>query len=163
LCGAQYLFVTLSFKVKRGDSVSRIASLTRALKEHDKYLEAKEVKLGRIDIYRRSQFDLTPPHFLFPLTHNWKIEGVPVSWGIEVVLNRIKAHDLWRDDTFIEKYIAQHEKEQESRDRDLRNSIESFLYDFRSEFKKATSDINTANLNKIYRKENSHGYSESRS
>lgn len=66
--------------------------------------------------------------------------------------------DLWRDDTFVEKLIAQTEKNKESRDRDRRNSVESFLYEFKSQFQKATNDINTSTLEKVTRKEGSHAY-----
>lgn len=95
---------------------------------------------------------MSPPHLVFSLTDTWTAEGAPVPYGTEVVLNRVKAHDLWRDDQFVERWIAEKEQEEKSEERALKNSIESFLYDFRRPFMKATSDINTANLNKVYRK-----------
>ena len=140
----------------------RLAEINRVIKAYDRLLFAGEAKLGRIDIMRKSQFDVTPPHYLFSLTDNWRANGMPRDWGLEVILNRLKAHDLWRDDTFVERWIAQHEKDEESKERDRRNSIEAFFYDFRSQFKKTFSDVNTANMKKLYRKEDSHGYTEPR-
>lgn len=132
--------------------MTRVKDITRVLKSYDRCLYAQETKVGRIDIYRKSEFGTSPPHFIFALTDSWTAEGKPLPYGSEVVLNRIKAHDLWRDDAFVERWIAEKEKEKESGERAMRNSIESFLYDFRKPFMKATADINTANLNKVYRK-----------
>lgn len=127
-------------------------SLNRALKFYDRELYAQESKAGRLDIYRKSQFGMSLPYFLFSLTDTWKPEGNPVEYGLDVVMNRIKAHDLWRDPEFVTRWIQEEEKRSEGRDRSRKNSIESFLYDFRSQFHKATSDINTSNMKKTYRK-----------
>lgn len=138
-----------------------LKDLNRSLKNYDSYLYAQETSAGRYDVYRKSKYGEHPPHFLFALTDTWQPKGTPVSYGTEAVLNRIKAHDLWRDDTFIERWITEHEKNKESEKRAFRNSVESFLYDFAAKFRKATEDINTANMKKLYRKEGSHGYCES--
>lgn len=140
----------------------RIKSLEKALKRHDSLLFVQETRIGRFDVYRKSQFLCNPAHFLFSLTDDWQPQGVPVEYGADVVINRIKAHDLWRDDSFVENYIKSCEVSEESRSRARRNSIEAFLYEFREKFHKTTSDINTANLKKLYRKENSNGYCEPR-
>lgn len=128
--------------------LTNVKSLTRALKAHDSLLFAQETKPGRVDIYRASQFGSHPPHYVFSLTENWQASGQPVPWGIDVVVNRIKAHDLWRDDTFVERWIESHEKLEASKDRAFRNSVESFLYDFRGQFQRATNEINTSTLSK---------------
>lgn len=124
-------------------------TMNRALKAHDSSLFCQESKLGRLDVYRQAK-GFTPPHFIMSLTDTWTPQGKPVPWGIEVVINRIKAHDLWRDDGFIERWIKEQEKIEASRERAFHNSVESFLYEFRSQFHKATSEINTGTLNKIY-------------
>lgn len=134
--------------------MGRVTDMTRALKQHDSCLYAQETTLGRIDIYRKSQHGDHSPHFVFALTDTWTPQGEPVPWGIDVVLNRLKAHDLWRDDTFVERWIKDHERHQESELRDFRNNVESFLYDFRSQFKKATGDINTSLLKKDFPERN---------
>jgi hypothetical protein len=91
---------------------------------------------------------MSPPHYICSLTDTWGPKGKPVEWGVEVILQRLKAHDLWRDDTFVERFLAEQVKEDESKQRDVRNSLEGFLEEMHSSFKKATSDINTSLMNK---------------
>ncbi len=131
--------------------MATLGSLNRSLKNYDSCLYAQETKFGRYDVYRKASLSCNPPHFLFSLTDDWKPTGRPIDYGTMVVLDRIKAHDLWRDDKFVENYIKNHEAQEESRDRDFRNNVESFLYDFRKDFQKATADINTSTINKTYR------------
>lgn len=125
-------------------------SLDRHLKSSDSCLFVQEGKDGRYDVYRKNRDSMSLPHFIFSLTEDWSPQGRPVPWGIDVVLNRIRAHDLWRDDSFIENYIKECEKMSESKERARRNDVESFLYDYRRQFAKATSDINTGTMEKIY-------------
>lgn len=85
---------------------------------------------------------------VFALTDNWNITGTPVDWGIEPIMARIKAMDMWnrglRD--IIDTMDKETEKVEESKERNMKNNVESFLYDFKSEFAKATKDINTSQL-----------------
>lgn len=127
--------------------------LDRLLKGHDSMLFLQETKLGRFDVYRKSEFGGQMPHLIFSLTEDWTVKSRPIEYGIEVVLSRIKAHDMWRDDTFIERWLAGREKVAESKERDRKNNVESFLYDFAGQFQKATEEINTGTLKKLYRKE----------
>ena len=140
-----------------------LRSLNKALQSYDSCLFAQETKLGRADVYRKRKFDCNPPHFLFSLTDTWTPQGRPVEYGVLVVMDRVRALDLWRNDDFVEDYLKRIEKEKEEKDRDRRNNIESFLYEFRSQFHKATENINTSTLKKLHRKEGSHGYCEPRS
>lgn len=133
--------------------------LDKVLKGHDSKLFVQETKPGRYDVYRKSQAGGHMPHFIFALTEDWSPTGVPVCYGYDVVLNRIKAFDLWRDDTFVERWIKEHEKHEESKDRARRNSIEAFLYDFRRQFARATDSVNTGTMDKkVHRKETNYGY-----
>lgn len=132
--------------------IARIKELNRALRDYDQCLYAQETCAGRIDIYRKNREALLPPHFVFCLTDDWTPRTRPVPWGIEVVMNRLKAHDLWRDDTFVEQWIKTEEKRVESKERDFKNSVESFFYDFRRQFQKATDGFNTSTIEKTYRK-----------
>lgn len=132
--------------------MGRVDEITRAVSSYDPCLYAQETKPGRIDLYRKNRSGMEPPHFLFSLTDTWQPTGRPVDWGVEPLLNRVRAMDLWRDDKFVERLIADHEKNQESKERDRRNNVESFLYDFKSQFQKATNDINTSTLEKGHMK-----------
>lgn len=129
--------------------MSRVSELTKALKKHDSCLYAQEAKEGRIDIYRAPTLPgMSPPHFICSLTDTWGPKGRPIEWGNEVVLQRLKAHDLWRDDTFVENYLKERDKETEGKNRDIRNNLEGFLEDMHWKFKRATSDINTSLMDK---------------
>lgn len=137
---------------------SRLKSLNRALKNYDSKLYAERRHTdGKILIMRKSDFNVSAPHIIFPLTENWKMDGRPAEWGIEPIIARLKAHDLWRDDTFVTNFLKEEDKYNEGRDRDRKNSIESFLYDFRSQFAKATKDINTSGMKTPLRKERNYG------
>jgi len=133
--------------------MGRVQEITKAVKSYDLCLYAQETKPGRIDLYRKNRDGNEQPHFLFSLTDTWQPTGIPVPWGVEPLMNRIRAMDLWRDDKFAETWMAGQEKRKESQDRDRRNSIESFLYDFKGQFQKATNDINTSSLKGLNRKE----------
>lgn len=140
-----------------------LKTLNGHLKAYDSLLEVKETKLGRYDVYRKSQFACKPPHLIFSLTDTWTASGIPRNWGIDVILDRLKAHDLWSRADFVENYMKSLEKDEEIRDKDRRNNIEAFLYDFAGQFRKTFSDVNTSTMNKLYRKEGSHGYHQPRS
>ncbi len=140
-----------------------IKDWTRVLRSYDSNLYAQETKPGSVDIYRQNRDSSAPPHFRCSLSDTWQPQGKPLWYGQDVVLNRIKAHDLWRDDTFLENFFKETEKIEESKRNAFKNSVESFLYDFRRDFQKATDGIRTANMKKLYRKEGSHGYCEPRS
>ena len=144
--------------------MSKVESLTRNLKRYDSQLYAeKDESNNVISIYRkRVRYEVCawdgghllyskPDRFLiFSLTENWKSNGVPTDWGIEPVMARIKAMDLWNRD-IASDLTKSYEKRKESEKRNQDNNIESFLYDYRSQFAKATNDINTSTLSKIRR------------
>lgn len=125
----------------------------KGIKVHDSKLFIQETRLGRYDIYRKSEFGCHLPNFVFALTEDWSANGRPVEHGIDVVINRVKAHDLWHNTDFMEDYIKTCEKISEDKEKKRKNSIEGFLYDFRRQFQRATESVNTGTLNKIYREE----------
>lgn len=140
--------------------MGRAERITEMLKLHDSMLYCERNKEGKLCVYRKGTrwehyqigdieyaFARPAPHFIFAITDNWKTTGVPVEWGLLPILNRIKAIDLWNRD-LAEEVIQQTEKQNESAQRDLANSTESFLKDFRRQFARATNDINTSNLDK---------------
>lgn len=88
-------------------------------------------------------------HLVMSLTDNWGVNGKPVDWGILPICARLKALDLWNNDNLINKIFIDEEKDKISREKNFRNNVESFLGDFRSQFAKATNDINTSSLSKI--------------
>lgn len=144
--------------------MGRAEQITKAVKSYDSKLYCEKSREGKLCVYRRGSriepydidglainFVRPAPHFVFALTHDWKLAGRPVDWGVLPIMNRLKAIDLWQRD-LAEESIKSVERASESYQRDMGNSIESFLYDFRSSFKKATADINTASMKKIDRR-----------
>lgn len=142
--------------------MDKVSRYTKLLKSYDKELFAQCNKGERVDVYRQTRDKTSPPYYIFSLTDNWTTTGRPVEWGSEVIYARLRAIDLWNSGVGVDQVIEQNEKVDESKQRALRNNIESFMYEFRRQFAKATDGINTANLKKLYRKENENGYCESR-
>lgn len=134
--------------------MGRAKEMNRAVKNYDSCLYVQENPDGRLDLYRQNRDKTSPPHFVFSLTDSWTPTGRPIDYGVEPVLNRLRAHDLWRDDRFVEEWIKEHEKSVESAERSRRNSVEDFLYDFRNQFHRTFNDVNTSNMDKtIYRED----------
>lgn len=86
------------------------------------------------------------PYLVFALTDDWTVYGRAVDWGLEPILKKVRACDLWVRD-LVSESIASMDRTKESRDRDVTNHIESYLSDNRREFARRTNDIRTANLN----------------
>ena len=142
---------------------SRARQITAALKSYDYELYAKEDYNGVIRIYRkckemRSEWIsyqvplgviVRNDHLVMSLTDTWGSRGQKVDWGILPIMARIKALDLWNSRNLSNEFFEQEEKDEISRERHMRNTTESFLYEFKDQFKKATNDINTSSLNKF--------------
>lgn len=141
----------------------RARRITQAIQSHDYLLFAKSDKdnMSMIRVYRKGRKGVKyvleglsvlnvedDDYLVMSLTDTWGIRGKPVEWGIDVVVNRIKALDLWNSDNLSNKVFKDEEKHQIAQERKNRNSIEAFLSDFKGQFAKATSDINTSNLSK---------------
>lgn len=141
--------------------MGRAERITAQVKLRDRELYCERDKEGKLCVYRKSlrweiyrlkngialQFARPAPHFIFALTHNWAMNGRPVDWGIEPILARLKAIDLWNRD-LASDIIAEEEKTLESAARARTNSTESFLLDFRKQFARTFNDVNTSTLAK---------------
>lgn len=151
--------------------MGRTERISRVVKTYDPKLYCERSGEGKLCVYRKSsrietydvdgqsiQFVRPTPYFVFALTHNWKMNGRPVEWGIEPILARLNAIDLWKRDLAGES-IQNSEDYSANKERDLHNSVESFLYEFRSQFKETFKDVNTASMKKKdLRKEKENGY-----
>lgn len=138
--------------------MDRVKSISRAVKAYDSELFAVMHKPPRVDVYRQNRDKLSPPHFIFSLTEDWTTKTRPIEWGIEPVIARLRAMDLWQSGVTLDALIQEDEKKEESKKRAMRHNVESFLYDFRGQFAKATDGVNTALIKNTYRKETKHGY-----
>lgn len=131
---------------------SRAKEVNRVVSLYDRELFAKRENNGAIHIYRKTGRSADPYHFVTALTNNWTVRGTPRDWGLEVIQNRLAAHDLWKNETIVDRVNAEAEQNALSRERAMNNSVESFLYDFRRQFARATDGVNTSSLAKIDRR-----------
>ena len=141
--------------------MGRESRITKEVQKHDPKLYCAKNAEGTLCVYRRGvrfeayEFDgdvmiytRPAPHFVFALTDNWKTNGRSVEWGLEPIQARLKAIDLWNRPTLADELIESYEQDEKSAERDLDNSIEAFLKDYRREFARTFNDVNTSTMNK---------------
>lgn len=131
---------------------SRVREVNRVVKGYDRDLVAQREGNGAIHIYRKTENPADPLHFVTALTDTWTVRGTPRDWGLEVLHDRLVAHDLWKNETIMERIMAKTQKNEESRERSRKNNTEAFLQEFRRQFARATDGINTSSLAKIDRR-----------
>jgi hypothetical protein len=141
--------------------MSREIEINRIVQNYDRELVAQRDFKGTMCVWRKAnkfeafefegiKYLYARPHLnlVFALTDNWTQKGRPVEWGLEPILNRLKSIDVWRDPDFAENLIAQYEKDAQSQKRQMKNTVESFLIDYRRQFAKTFGDVNTSTLEK---------------
>lgn len=141
--------------------MGRAERVTKFIKLHDSKLSAERNSEGNLCIYREGSrvewFDLegtsigfvrSTPHLIMALTHNWHVLGRPVEWGLDVILQRLQAIDLWNRDLAGE-CEQQDVKRKERIARDASSKHEDFLREFKRPFAETFKDINVASLKKI--------------
>ena len=128
---------------------SRTRAVHATVKAYDRELMAQRESNGAIHIYRKQPGSAAPLFFVMALTDNWSAAGKPAPWGLEVIHARLRAMDLWKSETEVDRIQNERVKGAESHQRSFRNNVESFLYDFRKSFAKATDGINTSSLSKF--------------
>lgn len=86
------------------------------------------------------------PQLILSLTHDWKPSGRPVNWGVEPVLEMLRSMDSWTDPRMFSRMVERRERMEVDSERSKRNEIRARAADMRSDFARATNDINTAGL-----------------
>ncbi len=130
---------------------SRVKTLTKQLKEHDKDLYAKRMLDGVVLVCRKSRnvfTGQTNDQLIFPLTDDFTSKGKPVEWGVEPILAHLKAMDGWNRDV-VEDWISSDEKSKEVAAKQRMSKNEDFARDFRRQFARTFDDVNTSTLEKI--------------
>lgn len=77
------------------------------------------------------------------------MKGRPAPWGLLPIINRLKAIDLWNNPDYLDEMERNNDKVDEGKKRDFRNTVESFMKDYRPVFAKAFNGVNTSTLKKI--------------
>ena len=135
---------------------------TRAVKRYSKDLYCAPNLSGTLCIFRNAKrfvpvcvtddFKLLnlviDKQLVFAMTDTWSPSGTPRAWGIDVVLDRLKEHDLQARERFFEELEAENERVRKSKDRAISNELEAFASEYRREFAKATNDILIHSLSK---------------
>lgn len=88
-------------------------------------------------------------HYICSLTQDFTSRTSPVDWGVLPILDHLRAIDCHNRESFVNKMEEYNQKHEAGKRKDFNNQTEAFCYEFRDSFKKATSDINTSNLEKI--------------
>lgn len=134
----------------------RVRRISKELKKYDKKLYAIRTREGMIQIFREGQriqdscydeqsvdsYILRPfPQFILALTHNWRVTGRPVDWGIEPLMKQMMSMDTWKEDRMYEKLCENREREVEIKKQSEKNEMRALIADSREDFKKAANDL----------------------
>lgn len=148
---------------------SRTRRVTEVVKRMDRNLFAIRAGNGMIQIHRNAEkysaadflvapTSLTPfPQLVLCLTHDWKIAGKPVEWGLDPLISKLSSMDSWRDDSIYEELTKDRDRIEKIQKQSNKNELEALACDIRKDFAKETNDINTSTLEKVdfrRRKEN---------
>lgn len=140
---------------------ARVKRINRALKRFDPDLFSQRDDNGQITIYKKGitfdRFDYqgstlfysrSSPKYVCSLTSNWTTKGEPREWGIERIISRLQSMDRWNNSSLDDALIQQYLDMEIQKTKDLRNNTESFLWDQKSNIRRAFADINVANMDK---------------
>lgn len=142
---------------------SYVARMTRAVKTIDRTLyckrnpmtekvyvmkEAKKVKSYLMEDNSTLHVAYTDEYQVMALTHNWSVYGESVPWGEVPILERLREIDRHNKADLVRELELKEEKRRESERRHMRGEAEAFFSDYRREFMKSFSDVNTSNMDK---------------
>ncbi len=144
--------------------MSDARAYTRALKSYDTDLFASRTRDGVLAVFRKHTryeyfgyvdelggnlfYPIDGKQLIFPLTDNWMMSGNPRSWGIDIVVDKIRQGDARANEALFDEMDAHNERIELSEKRSMNNEIESFWKHERRRFAKATDDVLTHSLSK---------------
>lgn len=138
--------------------VNREHKITKEVRRYDRKLFAFKASNGMLQILREGDkadaSDADPalmisrphPQFILALTDDWRLSGTPVEWGMEPIMAKLKDMDSWREDKILDNLLKERERNEEDKDRSMRNENRAIAADMRRDFAKATNHINTSTL-----------------
>ena len=130
--------------------MTRAERLTQAVRTYDQALYVIQTNTGAYQVWRKEypkDWDgLTfsarnEVQFILALTDDWTLNGNPVEWGIEPLLNKLKAMDAWRDDSYYAHIVKGRERDEENKRRRFKNNARAKALDIRREVAKAAGDF----------------------
>lgn len=147
-----------------------IRRLNKELRLFDKELYAEKSDTLPTRVFRRGvhwesyQFEGATilysrpnPYYVLSLTHDWSLNGKPVEWGIEPLLQRLREIDNHNHDV-LERIYEENEKRDQLNKRSKSNEIKALATDLRRDFAKTVNDINTSTLEKVESRRNKDAY-----
>lgn len=147
--------------------MSRIDRITREVKKYDRHLYCALDGKGRPAIYRKGykwtsfmyndcviHHQIRDDYNVMTLTHDWSQRGQVVDWGLEPIMQRLRAIDCWQSDSEINAFEKTNEEYEAKKDRHLTNKTEDIAREMAPVFKKTFSDVNTASMAKLDNRRN---------
>lgn len=129
--------------------MTRAERLTQVVKTYDKSLYVIRTNRGDHQVWRRELPKDVPglslsardeKQFILALTDNWLLQGTPVDWGIEPLLNKLSEMDNWRDDSSYDEMVKARTRIEELRNRRFKNDARAKALDIRRDIAKAAGD-----------------------
>jgi len=134
----------------------RVIRINQEVRKYDRDLFAYRGGNGAILILRKanrleaSDYNQTLPNLaslnpqlVLACTDNWRADGVPCDRGLEPIIEKLRAMDLWSKDGVLDQLRKNREAEEDQRKRTFRNNVGAMAADMRSQFAKATNDFVT--------------------
>ena len=115
-------------------------------------LEASDFNQSAPDLARMN------PQLIFALTDSWKVDGNPVEWGLEPIVDQLKQRDSWAQADLFRNMVKKREQDESDKQRANRNELRAQAADLRRDFARATNDINTSTVEKVDRRRKKDGY-----
>lgn len=148
----------------------RVMRINEVVKQYDRKLFAR-ASAGKVLILRRGdrleasdynqrepELARLNPQLILALTHNWKVDGLPVEWGLEPLMLQLRSMDSWADPDMYRNMVKKRELEASEKERANRNDLRARAADMRQDFARATNEINTSSLAKLDRRRKQDGY-----
>lgn len=143
----------------------RVKRITEVVRGHDRQLFAYRSMDGKVLVmrqgdrlaasdYNQSAPDVAKlnPQLVFALTDTWRVDGIPVEWGLEPILDQLKSRDAWAHPDTFRDMVKTRDRVKADQERSKRNEIRGLAADLRREFASATNDINTSTVEKVDRR-----------
>lgn len=133
-----------------------LARLNKEVKAFDSLLYAIRASNGMLQVYRQpiravanlfESTDFNPnPLLVLCLTDTWTIQGKPVEWGLEPVMERLRSMDQWQSGISYEEFCKQRDLGESNEKRAFTNEVRARAMDVRKDFARLTDDINLSTL-----------------